>query len=875
MEGQQLAHFRILSLLGAGGMGEVWSAEDTRLGRQVALKLLPAAFTADPVRLGRFEREARLLAALNHPAIAAIHSFESAVPEPADENEPVHFLVMELVQGESLQQRLRRTALRVAEALPLARQLCEALEAAHGQGIVHRDLKPGNVMVDPKGRVKVLDFGLAKALGPPDAAPASGQDLSNSPTLTVAMTGVGILLGTAAYMSPEQATGKSVDKRTDIWAFGAILWEMLTGRPLFSGDSVAATLADVLRGPIDLDALPPGTPAPLRELLRRCLERDRDRRLHDIADARLVLEDLERGDWPEAEIAEAAPARWAGAWLAAAAIAGLLAGAAGMRLLSPGARPGPAEPVLRFEIPLPDAGQARPALSPDGHRIAYASEGRLWIRDLDRLEATPLEGTEGGSAPFWSPDGSSLGYFAERAVWRVSATGGRPNLLTEVPPGQTNTAVWLPGERILFTTGASTVVEVSARGGQARDVVDLLPSEIDFHGLAALGDGALLTSVHSADAEEYGNVTLLQGDRRTVLGDFPGEAVWSLASAEDRVFFHRQGSEATEGIWALPIALDPPAARGEPILVAEGGAAPAVRGDTLVYAPTAGVYVNQLVWLDRSGAIVERVGDPRRGLYPNVALSPDGRTAAVAVAQRLGSNLWTVDLASGRYQQVSFDAGSVYSTPTWSPDGQRLYYYLSAATTDQRIVTKRADTSTGIEEITRGSFEAAISPDERTLVFSRPLPGFRQDLWARDLITGEESEIFATPDWDRGPAFSPDGRFLAFVASGNVVVAPYPPDGRSWQIARGGNLPRWGAAGRHLYFLAGESMMEVAIDPGPPFRAGQAVELFSVSLAPPELLFSGYDVAGEGELFLAVVPAGRPPGLVVVRGWQRALREPH
>jgi dipeptidyl aminopeptidase/acylaminoacyl peptidase len=659
---------------------------------------------------------------------------------------------------------------------------------------------------------------------------------------------------------------------------------MLTGRPLFDADSVPAILAEVLRAPIDLAELPPSTPAPLRELVRRCVERNRDRRLHDIADARLVLEDLESGEWEDAPAAPATTPTTAGRRpallaLAAAAAAGLVVGAAATRLLlasgeaAPPETPETPEPMVRFEIAIPDAAQAKPALSPEARRVAYASGGLLWIRDLDRLEPTAVAGSEGASAPFWSPDGESLGYFAERAVWHIPVAGGRPTLLTQVPPGTSNTGLWLPDDRILFTTGASGVLEVSARGGPARPLVDLLPGEVDFHGLASFGPGALLATVHQLEAEQYGNATVLAGDRRIPLFDLPGESVWGPVVAPESgwLVFERMGHNAARGLWAVPIELEPPRASGSPVLLAPAGATPSLTGDTLVYAPTPDVHTNQLVWVNRTGAVVENVGVPRPGLYPAPALSPDGRTAAVTVAQRLGSNLWTVDLASGAFQQTSFDAGSTLSAPAWTPDGEQLYYYVSTATDDQRILRKRADGSTLVDEVTGGSLEAAISPDGRTLAFSRALPGFRMDLWLRDLETGAETELSATPDWDRHPDFSPDGRLVAFVASGAVVVAEVPPGTGRWQIAPSGNAPRFGAGGRRLYYLAGETMMEVAIEPGPPLRAAQPVPLFERSHAPAEWLAPTFDVDAEGERFLMVVPAGRPPGLVVVRHWQRAL----
>lgn len=415
MIGKTLAHYRVTAKLGEGGMGEVYQAQDTKLGRDVAIKVLPKAFTADAERLARFEREARVLAALNHPNVAAIYSFETASlagDEDADDSAgtetgrvpqgaTVSFLVMELAAGETLADRIAKGPVHVEEVLPIAKQIAQAMEAAHEKGIIHRDLKPANVMLDDAGNVKILDFGLAKAL---DAVAASGEStdsgpspLSLSPTLTAQMTGANVLLGTASYMSPEQARGKTVDKRSDIWAFGVLLWEMLNGQRLFSGDSVTDTLADVLRTEIDLSTLSRRLPGPLTEVMRRCLERDPDRRLHDIADARLVIEDLQSGDWEVPAVVEKQKSRGLLVGLAMGAAAGLIIGATLLGGLFNESVPVSDSRVGRFEIPIPDAVASKPVISPDGGRIAYSSQGQLWIREFDGLEPRVVTGGDGAS----------------------------------------------------------------------------------------------------------------------------------------------------------------------------------------------------------------------------------------------------------------------------------------------------------------------------------------------------------------------------------------------------------------------------------------------------------------------------------------------
>ena len=456
MIGASIGPYRILDKLGEGGMGEVYRARDTKLDRDVAIKVLPASFADDPERLARFEREAKTLASLNHPHIAQIHGIEEAGAGDAVGPGFSRAIVMELVEGPTLADRIAQGALALDEALPIARQLAEALEAAHTLGIIHRDLKPANVKVRPDGTVKVLDFGLAK-LGATGATSASAtEQLLNSPTRLGQgyggqATEPGMILGTAAYMSPEQAKGRPVDKRADIWAFGVVLYEMLSGRALFTGESATDVLGAVLRQTVDLATLPSGTPPAIRRLLRRCLERDPKHRLHDIADARIEI--VDQLDSPEQNDTASAPAatRTHRAALAALAIAVLALAGVSFWALPGREAPSPVRPAYRFTIPQPGDGDV-PAISPDGRHLVYGGRGRLLLRGLDEAEPRALEGTEGAREPFWSPDSRSIGFFADAALKRISITGGPPETLSAVPTG------WPAGS---WSSNGTILVEVT------------------------------------------------------------------------------------------------------------------------------------------------------------------------------------------------------------------------------------------------------------------------------------------------------------------------------------------------------------------------------------------------------------------------------
>ena len=576
LPGARLGPYDILGKLGEGGMGEVYRARDTRLNRDVAIKILPASFTADPDRVARFTREAQTLAALNHPHIAQIYGVEEGAGQRA--------LVMELVEGDDLAERIARlraagTAARHAsipidEALPIARQIAEALEAAHDAGIIHRDLKPANVKLRADGTVKVLDFGLAKAIaqgvtsGPNRAA--DRDSLRDSPTFTSpAMTQAGIILGTACYMAPEQAKGKAVDRRADIWAFGCVLFEMLTGRTLFDGGTVAETLAQVIEREPDLSALPASTPPAVRALLIRCLQRDPRKRLRDIGEARLTLEDPMVAA-PSAPTPQRAGSRVVLALLlvaAAAAGAGVTAWLTGGRATITALR--------RFSLATPNGARVfEVSIAPDGTALLMVADDKLWLQTLDSFAATAVPDSEGARAPFWSQDSASFGFQSREQLWRVRRDGGPPVSIGRVPDfSLSGAAVWLANGDVVYSTGGSGLWRLPASGGAATLLFALDPKkDFDIHDLSALPDGrSLLYVVHPPAGTfsiELFDVTNATRHPLYTPPDSPGASSPVFASTGHVIF------EQTSGVWALPISLRDRKATGAPVLVAPTARAP-------------------------------------------------------------------------------------------------------------------------------------------------------------------------------------------------------------------------------------------------------------------------------------------------------------
>jgi serine/threonine-protein kinase len=873
--GRTLAHYQVVAPLGAGGMGEVFQARDTKLGRDVALKLLPDAFARDPERLARFEREAQVLASLNHPNIAAIYGLEEAGG--------VRFLVLELVPGETLADKVAGRGLPVDEALALCRDIAEAVEAAHERGIVHRDLKPANVKVRPDGSVKVLDFGLAKAF----AGDSVTSDLTRSPTITSDGTRTGVVLGTAAYMSPEQARGKPLDRRTDIWSFGCVLYEALTGRQAFLGETVSDTIAAILRGEPDWTSLPEGTPPRLRELLARCLEKDPRRRLRDIGDARLEIEGIASGAFATplaaattaASASAGAPARRSAAlpW-AIAAVASLAALALAAILLSRGGHsPEPRRPLTTFSIAVPQATPleltSRPAiaLSPDGTRLVCVAgrdlNTRLYLRDMSRLEAVPMPGTEGGSGPFFSPDGEWVGFFAEGKLKKVSVQGGPPLTLCDAPDSRG--ACWGGDDEIIlepqFTGG---LFRVPAAGGDPEPltVPDTTQNERTHRWPEILpGGGAVLFTIGTEESpDNYDDariavLSLASGERKAL----PLTGSYTRYSPTGHLVYMRAGA-----LLAVPFDLARLEVTGAPVPIFDHVQTDPTTGaanfafssiGSLAYLP--GAYRNperSLVWVDRSGA-VEPITDVRRP-YEAPCLSPDGQSIAVSI--RLGptgssEDVWIYGIARKTLTRFTFNSGSL---PTWSPDGTRLAY-ASSQDGPPNLFWKLADGSAGEERLNPAPLlegPTSWSPDGRTLSFMRLDSTGTPDIWVLPLDGERVPKPLVRTEFDEWGGFiSPDGRWIAYVSvetgRPEVYVRGFPEPRGKWQISSdGGEFALWSRDGRELFYLSGDKMMAVTISTSPSFRAAASTLLFEKHFYRAQLALRAYDVAPDGQRFLMV-----------------------
>jgi len=871
--GQTLLHYRLAEKIGEGGMGVVWRALDTTLDREVAIKILPEAFSQRSERIDRFEREAKILASLNHPNIASIFGLHPSTGS----GQALSFLVMELVDGEDLAQRLERGPVPVREALEIAAQIAEALEAAHERGVIHRDLKPANIKVDPEDRAKVLDFGLAKAFGPETVS----GDPEASPTLTSGGTVAGVILGTAAYMSPEQARGKAVDKRTDIWAFGCVLYEMLTGRGAFEGETVSDTVAAILKSEPDWSILPGETPAAVRRLLLRCLEKHPRERQHDIADARIVIrEALAR---PEAEAGEPAipsppPRRIPVFPFAAGILVGAIAAALAMWGLS-SSEPPVDRPVRKFQLGVSEA-NPQPAISPDGRRIVYIDSGLLRIRDLDRLDSSELPGTDGALFPFWSPDSEWVGFARGLELWKVPADGGAPMKICEMEAPLSSLGggvAWGEGGKVVFTTGFTGLLEVSAQGGRPSPLLEPRQDEHDFHEVTALPDGrGFLFVVHGV--ESYGLAVWTAGGRKDIL-QLPEEIFWHPAFSPTGHILYVGDFERE--LWALPFSLSAMDATGEPFSLGYAADSTSVSSDATFVYSTFSTDLNQLVWVDPTDGTREVIGDPLpQGLWPSLA--PDGKRVVTSEGTDR-TDIWTHDLVAGTRRRLTFDGGPKFH-PEWSPDGGRIAYTaFSRATLRPVIKIKEAE---GAETVTsaEGTFPT-FTPDGNTLVFSHVTEAGAFDVWRLDLRAGAEPEpLFETDAKEFWPRVSPDGRHLAYQSdqSGTweVYVRPFPEGGGAAQVsAHGGKAPRWSADGRKLYFLQGDDVMEMAITaadftgfetPRKLFSSHGAAGVFTGDFT------TGYDVLGNGERFLMVEGAGGDGDrtkITVVEHWDREFAE--
>jgi eukaryotic-like serine/threonine-protein kinase len=888
LAGMRLGTYQIGSLLGVGGMGEVYRARDTKLGRDVAIKILPEAFIADADRRARFEREARLLASLNHPHIGTIYGFE--------EREGVHALVLELIEGETLAERLGRSGpMPLDETLKIARQIAEALEAAHDKSIVHRDLKPANVAITRDGLVKVLDFGLAK-IGSNETA----SDFTRSPTITVMGTGEGFILGSAESMSPEQARGKVVDKRTDIWAFGCLLYEMLTGRKAFGGDTISDTIAAILGREPDWSALPPATPPAIRRLLGRCLEKQLSRRLHDIADARIEIDDVVRE--PQGSAIDTSPVpqqrpAWAAsrgkqALGAAAVVLIALGAAAAGRWWSAPRAPIAASPA-RVMITLPavqriEKGRFPPvALSPNGKLLVYvaATDGgttSLYLRPLDELAARPIPETEGASTPFFSPDGRWLGFYADGMIKKVSVTGGVPLAICEAPPVWS--AMWGEGDTIVFATtlAASGLWRVSANGGEAVQITMPKANEAQ-HGYPQVlpGGTRILFSILRNNSWHLAIVPLEGGEWRLLgNGRVVGEGAQYLSTGH--VVYAQSG-----GLVATPFDpgagdLDqPPVPLLERIETSRfGGAAFAIAAaaGTLAYVPAGTTVTDRtLLRVDREGRAAPLIES--RAAYEYPALSPDGRRAAVMIASEVGSDIWIIDLA--RATRTRFTAGGIGAFPVWGPDGSKLAFQSTAPGPFNlfwKSIDGRADAQPllnaggaasarswpntaatllpGTLPTLSGAgpqFPMSWSPDGSTLAFHERKPDGKRDIWVVS-PGGDPVPFLLTPFDERTPRFSPDGRWLAYVSDesgrNDVYVQPFPGPGAKWLVSTDGGIdPVWSKDGRELFFRHGDELMAVSVATAREFSADRPRRLFETRFDAGDN-GPNYDVSPDGKWFV-------------------------
>ncbi|HET9704815.1 MAG TPA: protein kinase [Vicinamibacterales bacterium] len=864
--GSRIGSYEILSVLGEGGMGRVYRARDSKLQRHVAIKVLPEGLATDPDRIARFEREARTLAALNHPHIAQIYGTE--------QSGDTHALVMELVDGEDLSARIARGPMPWPEAAPIARQIAEALEAAHEQGIIHRDLKPANIKLTPDGIVKVLDFGLAKAVAPESGNAGGTADPANSPTITspAGVTQAGIILGTAAYMSPEQAKGRPADRRSDVWAFGCVLYEMTTGKRAFPGDDVMETLSAVIRTEPDLAALPADVPGGIRAVIARCLVKDRRARVPEIAVVRYALE--------TADGSSAAPTpaslRSGNVWpWAFAALAGIIAIAtvAIPRLSAPAVEPAP---VIRSTIATPGAvtvGFSTIAVSRQGTAIAYPSTlGRIMLRRLADMEPRPLQGTEGGANPFFSPDGEWLGFFADGKLRKISIAGSPAQVLADAPSGRGGT--WGPDGTIVFAPAPEAGLSmVSADGGAVTALTQLAPNERAHRWPHLLPDGRTVLFTIQPAGKLYDDAVVAAV---AVGGGAPRVVVEGGTSAQyaesGHLIYARAGT-----LFAVPF--DPVTARGNGTALAVldnvrtnslNGALPVgvSASGLLAYLPGENVTAPMsLVAANRNGP-GEVLLDRR--LMPNASmrLSPDGRRLALTIFDGQ-ADIWILELESRGIRRVTSGAGSE-SFPVWSPDGSRLYYSSNTGGVT-RTVTKAvegSDTETDVSSI--AFFPMSISPDGRTLA-ARAITRTSYDVVTVDIASGKITAVAALPANETEPSFSPDGRLIAYQSdeSGtNEVFVQEFPSGTKWQVTTGGGTePRWTTGGREIAYRNASTIYAVPVTPRP-FSKGIPQPIFSGT----NLL--GFDITADGKRILAVQQneSLENPHLVLVSGWFEELK---
>ena len=882
--GTRLGVYEVTSLIGEGGMGQVYRATDTKLKRQVAIKILPPSIAADHDRLTRFQREAEVLASLNHPNIAHIHGLEESGGRTS--------LVMELVEGDDLSQRIARGAIPLDEALPIARQIAEALEAAHEHGVIHRDLKPANIKIRPDGTVKVLDFGLAKALAP---AGVSSADAMNSPTLIARDTQAWMILGTAAYMAPEQARGKVVDRRADIWAFGAVLFEMLTGTRAFPGEDITDTLAAVVRAEPEWSLVPRDMSPTLVLYLRRCLHKDPKQRIGDIHDVRLALDGAfdVAGQTP-ALVAPTPASRARLPWMVAATSVLVAAALAIPAVRHLGEAPPSTPPEIRTDIAAPGSGTF--ALSPDGRQLAFvASSGgmlRLWLRSLSDASAQPLAGTDGGETPFWSPDNRSIAFFTATELKRLDLGGGAPRTIAS--GSRFILGTWGADDVILYSEAAppsSTVLKrVSAAGG-APMLVSPLGPEMGCYAPWFLPDGKrfLFTATGRPDAAGIYMGTLDGSTPTRVTPDVsPGlylpSTLGSLGASRDAGWLVWL---RTDTLVAQRLDLAKPVLTGETVSVADDVDFASVSSAGLIaYRTGAGSGQRHLAWFDARGNQLETVGEP--GNLSPFDLSPDGKSVAMTVgtAGTSDADIWILEVARGLRTRFTFAQGTDRN-PVWSPDGRSLAF-ASSRSGHADLYMKSVDGAVGSEELLyadeRVKQPHSWSPDGKFLLFSASDPKTKPDLLILPMTGDRKPFAFAqTEFWEAQGVFSPDGRWIAYVSdesgTAEVYAAPFPGPGGKRLISTKqagvgqGGVPVWRPDGKEIFYIAPDrSLMAVEVTvKGTALEAGLPRVLFG-----PILGVGGrnYAVSADGKRFLTLMRPGRRTDapITLIQNWHPAAK---
>ncbi len=850
MIGRTLSHYKVLEKIGEGGMGEIYLAKDTKLDREVAVKVLPSAFSENKERLARFEREAKLLASLNHPNIAAIHELE--------ESDGVHFLALEYVPGETLAERIKRGPIFIDEALPLFKQIAEGLEAAHEKGVIHRDLKPANIKVTPEGKVKVLDFGLAKAM----AGETPFQGLSESPTITRDDTETGVLLGTAPYMSPEQARGKRVDKRTDIWAFGCCLYEALTGKVAFLGETVSDTIAATLDREPDWHALPETTPVSFQRLLQRCLNKDSGERLQHIGDARIEIKEVlaERALPVDSTTAERRTARWKQAVPWGLAALALAVSIAFWNLWRPRVPNDPAQTgAMRFALTLPE-GFVLPqdtygyAISTDGKKVVVvASRGtdsRLYLRKLDQTSFEEIPGTEGARFPFFSPDGEWVGFTTEDCIKKMFLGGGTPQVLCEDCRPTSSAPDWAVDDSIFF--GSRTGLwRISASGGRP----ELLAAPDSTQVQATLflwpeflpDEETVLFTISGGGRTSIALLSLETGEWRTLL---EGGSQPHYMPTGHLVYAH-DGQ-----LMAVP--LDPKTLDilGDPTPFLETLAVgffstnfDASENGTLVYVPRK---ESKLVWRDHQGN-AHVIPAPARD-YREPDISPDGKRVAVNIVEGAARDIWVYDLERGTLTRLTFGKDEWFTL--WTPDGENIVF-TSGRAGQYNLYMKRADGSGDAEQLTVHEHQqkaSSWSPDGRVLLLNVVDPDTGGDIYQLTLDEDRTLTPFLkTPFFELNPKFSPDGRWVAYgsTESGRweVYVRAYPSGEKQMVSVEGGRQPIWHPNGRELFFASGSNFMAVSFSARPAFHVGAPRVLFELSSV-PGLNNENIDISPDGERFL-------------------------